>query len=139
MADLHRGTRWYDVRLSGREVGGVVAGTLVMLCVTFAIGVNVGHRLAASPTPPKPPDHPETTADAGVPKVDFTYQKTLTEDAPTHPIAPAPKPTPPPKPIVAPEPAPAHAIAPSTADAGTAVAAPTPIPPPDLDARHRKA
>lgn len=108
MADLHRGTRWYEVRLSGREVSGIVAGSLFMLAITFALGVGFGRRLATPAVAPKPPpEHTASAADTTTPH-NFTYQNELTKPDPPPPPPPPPvkvaQKTPPPAPPPAPPP-----------------------------------
>jgi cell division septation protein DedD len=111
MADLHRGMRVYDLRLTGQQVAGIVAGSVVTVGVAFALGMGAGHRLAEGTVAAKAADADSggTSEPAGkpLPKMDFTYQRELTK---SDPPAPAPKPQPPPQQKPA-NPAPAAASA----------------------------
>jgi cell division septation protein DedD len=139
MADLHRGTRWYEVRLSGREVSGIISGALVILAVTFALGVVIGRRLATPAPASRPaPDHTTASTETPTPH-NFTYRSVLEKTdppLPPSPPPPAPQPpakvaqkpataAPPPPPPPAPQPPAPPAVAPE-APAPEAVALPSP-------------
>jgi len=116
MADPYRGAGRFDLRLSGRQAAGIVVGALVTLGITFAIGVGFGHRLAVAPPAGKPGGDEGADGrgppDAGLKKVDYTYQGELTKtDQPIPPLTPpklppkvvVPTPVPPPAPVPHPD------------------------------------
>jgi cell division septation protein DedD len=97
MADYHRGTRRYDLHLTGPQVVGIVAGSLVVVGMAFGLGVGAGRMLAETPAEPRPAATVGSAPDAGSPKVDYSYQRELTRADPP-PVAP-------PKAVAAPKPA----------------------------------
>lgn len=123
MRDEHRNPDHVELSLDGRQLFGIVAGSLATLAVVFALGVGFGRQLATAPSAgPAPADLSQLDANpngpALPPESKYTFHEQLVKvDAPL--AAPAPRP-----PVVAaaePAPAPAPIAAdPSTADPSTA-------------------
>lgn len=127
----------FDFELDGRTITGLVAGSLVLLSLVFAVGVVAGQRLSTAPmTSPAAAgldrlDMPPTPVAETTP---FTFHGTLTEkQAPAPIVAAAPPPAP--KPVaVAPPPIPPPAAVPAPEPVPIPVAEPVPdaLPPPPV-------
>lgn len=99
-----------NVSLDGRQVVGVVVGTLVLLSVTFALGTTFGRRLAAQPAVAAAPADLSSLDRMTAPPPTFAFGELLAKPDPTPVVEPPPKPKPVERPApvaAAPKPAPA--------------------------------
>jgi cell division septation protein DedD len=158
MREKYRVPKTFVFSLDLRQITGVVTGCLVVLALSFAVGVGFGRRLASASVTAAPVpvslDRLDTAKGAlpnGVTSAEsvFTYQQELTKkDPPPMPVKPAPVvalPHPPPTPAVIAPVEPAHAAAPLQPIAAMAPATPTKVetavapavPAPKLDKQDR--
>lgn len=98
-----------NLSLDGRQVVGVMVGTLVLLAVTFALGTTFGRRLASRQAEKPAALDPGTLDQMTAPPPTFAFGELLAKPDPTPVVEPPPKPRPAPRPapVAAPEPAPA--------------------------------
>jgi cell division protein FtsN len=130
MAIAHRPAREYEFSLTVRQIAAIVASSLVVLSLAFALGVGFGHRLATAPVPTaQPTDLDQLDAKPSPsPQPALTYQNELIRND-TGRSAPPPKP---PKEEMAesPKPAPSASPTPSPTPAVAERPSPSPVPTP---------